>query len=212
MAIESKYSIVVVFYIVLTGLIGCGRKGNSCADTTFTFQTGLKAYPDKDSIRIGDTIWYETTIPVSLADIASKQVIDYSGATNLGTVFSIQKLIGGSVADPGTVPAAGDFKYILVTGRDVTNSFFERNREYLFAEVNKQYLFKLGIVAQKKGIYFSAMDNPRNVYRNTDKCTKATYLINFENTKQHLYLYQDNRPGYKIEGVELTNTYCFKVY
>lgn len=209
MGIEFKYCIVVFFCFVITSLTGCGR---NCAETTFTFQTGIRAYPDKDSIRVGDTIWYEATIPTNLADVATKQTVNYAGASNLGTVFSMQKLIGGSISDPGTTPAAGDFKYILVTGRDVSNSFFERNREYLFTEINNQYLFKLGIVAIKKGIYLSAIDNSRNVYRNTDKCTKASYFINFINTKQHLYLYQNNRPGYKIEGLELTNTYCFKVY
>lgn len=204
--------IIIMICLVTISMLSCGKKGRGCADTTFTFQTGIQAYADKDSIRLGDTIWYEATIPTNLLDVSTKQPINYAGASNLGTVFSMQKLVGGSIADPGTTPAAADFKYLLVKGMDVSSSALERNREYVFNETNNQYLFKLGIIAQKKGTYLSAIDNPKNVYRSTDKCSKATYLISFTNTKQHLYFYQNNRPGYKIEGVELTNTYCFKVY
>lgn len=213
MGIKLNWIIASIgFYVIITSN-SCGKKGVDCSNITYTFQAAVKAYPDKDSIGIGDTVWLESNIPVSLNDISTKKQIDYSGANNLGTVVSLDRFTGGSIADPGTIYAANEFKYVLLKGKIVENKILpDRIKEYLFIESNNQYSLKVGIVAQKKGIYILGFGNSKNVYRYSDKCTKAQYLINFENTKQHLYLYQNNRPGYKIEGLELTNTYCFKVY
>ncbi len=213
MDIKIKLTFAVIGFFTVTGINGCGKLGLGCADTKFTFQTSIRAYPDKDSIRVGDTVWLESNIPVSLNDISTKNLIDYSGASNLGTVISLDRFTGGSISDPGTTYAANEFKYVLLKGKIVENNILpDRIKEYLFIEANNQYSLKVGIVAQKKGVYILGVDNSKNVFRSTDKCTKASYFINFINTKQHLYLYQNNRPGYKIEGLELTNTYCFKVY
>ncbi len=203
-----------LIFALLLGIItitsSCGKTGFGCAKTTYNFKADIRAYPDRDSIRVGDTIWYEASIPTAITDIRTKHIINYSGAVNLGSDYSLQKLIGGSISDPG--PAAGDFKFILITGKDVTKSSFERSRVCLFTEINNNYIFKLGIIALKKGVYISGIGNPNNVYRENDSCTKASYAINFANTNQHLYLYQSNWPGYNIMGLELTNAYCFKVY
>ncbi|HXH99753.1 MAG TPA: hypothetical protein VNI52_05770 [Sphingobacteriaceae bacterium] len=148
-----------------------------------------------------------------MSDIITKKLIDYSGAGNLGTVISLDKFTGGSISDPGTIQAANEFKYVLSKGKIIENYILpDRIKEYSFIENNNQYCLKVGIIPQRKGVYILSVGNPQNVFRNSDKCTKAKYFINFENTRQHLYLYQNNRPGYKIEGLELTNTYCFKVY
>lgn len=210
MDIDLKLIFIAATIIIATS--SCGKLRLNCANTVFSFQTGIRAYPDKDSIRIGDTIWFESSIPVSLVDLATKQLIDYSGAANLGTAISVDRFIGGSVSDPGSAPALSNFNYILSNGTPVVGSFPDRVGEYLFVEKNKQYIFKIGVIAKKKGTYILGIGNSKNVYRNSDKCTKATYFINFESTNQHLYLYQKNRPGYIIEGLELTNAYCFKVY
>lgn len=211
--IKIKVGITLIGLYLIIIFNSCGKNGSGCASTTYNFQTGVKAYPDRDSIHVGDTIWFESNIPTSLNDISTKQLIDYSGAGNLGTVISLDKFTGGSISDPGTKSAANEFNYVLLKGIDVQNNILpDRIKEYLFSEVGNQYFFKIGIIPKKVGTYIFGIDNPKNVYRNSNKCTKATYFINFENTNQHLYLYQKNRPGYTIEGLELTNAYCFKVY
>lgn len=205
-----KWLIVLMSISAIIIFNGCGKLRFDCANTTYTFQAGIKAYPDRDSLSIGDTIWLESTIPASLIDISTQKLIDYSGAGNLGTVISLDRFTG----DHGSIYAANEFKYVLSKGKTVEkiSNVPDRIREYLYIETGDQYYLKVGIIPQKAGIYMLGVGNPQNVFRNSDKCTKAKYFINFENTKQHIYLYQNNRPGYKIEGLELTNIYCFKVY
>lgn len=214
MDIRMKCMVTLIGLSVILLTNSCGKLRLDCANTTYTFQTGIKAYPDKDSVRVGDTIWFESTIPTSLSDIGTKKIIDYSSAGNLGTDLSLDRMTGGSISNPGTIYAANEFKYVLSKGKTVEkiSNVPDRIREYLYMETGDQYYLKVGIIPQKAGIYMLSVGNPQNVFRNSDKCTKAKYFINFENTRQHLYLYQNNRPGYKIEGLELTNTYCFKVY
>lgn len=212
MDIKPKLIFAFVFSFLIICINACGKLGRGCADTKFSFQTGIRAYPGLDSIHIGDTVWFEANVPTSLTDIKTNQLIDYSGAVNMGTYISLDQFTGGSIADPGTTYAAGEFKLVLLTGNESNNKLPERIRSFLFIESGKQYSLKFGIVPQKKGIYIASIGNPSGVYRKSDACTKAGYNINFINTKQHLYLYQNNRPGYVIQGLELTNTYSFKVY
>ncbi len=184
----------------------------NCANTVYNFQISGKIYPDKDSIHIGDTIWVEINASTQFIDITSGKIIDYSGAINLGNALSVDIFTGGSISDPGTAYAANKFNYFLLAGNSVNNSFTERIREYLFSENNSKYSFKLAIIPLLKGIYTIAISNAANVYRQSDKCAKASFEINLQNTNQHLYFYQNNRPGYVMSDYERTHMYCFKVY
>ena len=40
-----------------------------CANTTYNFEIGVKAYPDEDSIHVGDTIWFEINESTALKDM-----------------------------------------------------------------------------------------------------------------------------------------------
>lgn len=209
---KTRFIFAFIVSFLMFCISACGKLGRGCADTKFVFQSGIRAYPDRDSVHIGDTIWFEANVPTSLTDTKTNQVIDYSGAVNMGTYIALDRLTGGSIANPSGVYAAGEFNYVLITGQEFTNTFPQRTRNFLFTETNKQYSLKFGIVPQKKGIYFAGIGNPANVSRKSDPCTKAGYSIKFINTNQHLYFYQNDRPGYVIQGLELTNAYCFKVY
>ena len=203
---------ILLITAMATTFSTCKKGGLGCANTVYNFKIGVTAYPDKDSIHIGDTLWFELNAPTSLQDNNSGKLIDYSGASNLGTAISVVKFIGGSISDPGAVYSANSFNYFLAIGNPVNNSFVEGIREYLFLENNNQYKFKLAIIPQQLGIYSLGISNAANVYRHSDPCTKAGFEIDFENTNQHLYFLQENRPGYTISGSELTSLYCFKVY
>ncbi|MBD3750706.1 MAG: hypothetical protein IE931_14560 [Sphingobacteriales bacterium] len=168
-----------------------------------------------DSIETKDTLFLEIKIPFVLKDMNTNALIDYSESLNLGTTVSIDSLTGGSINIPGTAPAANSFNYLVFQGKKIENKVFpERMTEYLFDKdmYNSQYVFKLGIIPNKRGVFIIGVGNASGVYRKSDKCTKASYSINFHDTNQHLYYYQQNRPGYIIEGLEKTNSYCFKVY
>ncbi len=210
----TKIFTVVILLITAMATIfsTCKKGGLGCANAVYGFQIGAQAYPDKDSIHLGDTIWIEINTSTNLTDMPSNNIIDYSGAENLGNALSFVKFIGGSVSDPGAAYAANEFKFDIIKGNQINNSFVEGIREYLFIEKSNQYEFKLAVIPQQTGIYSIGLSNSVNVARRSDKCTKASFEIDFENTNQHLYLLQNNRPGYVISDYEKTHLYCFKVY
>lgn len=212
MAIKKLTVAILLITAMASTFSTCKKGGLGCTKTVYNFKINMQAYPDKDSIHINDTIWIELNSPTSLTDLRTNQLIDFSRATNLGSAITVVKFIGGSVSDPGAVYSANSFDYVLVVGNKIDNPSTEGVREYTFAEDNKMYHFKLGIIPKQYGIFSIGLSNAANVYRKSDKCTKAEFEINFNNTNQHLYYLQNNRPGYIITGSELTSLYCFKVY
>ncbi len=62
----------------------CIKTGLGCAEARYSFELNVRAYPDKDSMAIGDTIWFEVNESARFKDIRSGEIIDYSGAENLG--------------------------------------------------------------------------------------------------------------------------------
>lgn len=180
MAIKKNLIVVLGISIIIT-LNSCGKKG--CANTAYNFVVGVKAYPDKESIRLGDTLWFEINAPTNLTDITSNTTIDYSGAENLGSAIGF-----GRITNNITVESADTFSYITKVGVPVSNPNTTKIREFLFVQINKNYVFKLGIIPKEKGVFGVGFSNAANVYRSSDKCTKAAFKINFENTHQHYYL------------------------
>lgn len=127
------------------------NKGIDCTENIYSFNLGIKAYPDKDSSEVGDTLWLEVNEPTTLKDFRSGNDIDYSGAENLGSVISFHEL---STDRQLTIPAIAKFNYNLQKGveRNVLDPSFEK--QYLFIEEGKFYKFKLGLIAREKGIFF----------------------------------------------------------
>ncbi len=208
MGIKLSYFVLAICYTIL--LNGCGKK--FCANTTFNFKGSVKAYPDKDSIHINDTIWIELNTPTKLKDLTTGQMIDYSGAGNFGAAINFAKFNGGTISNPGATSAANDFIIIIKKASQVNNPNLDFVREFLFIEENNLYKFKIGIIPKKQGLYGLGVSNAANVYRNSDKCTKASFEMPFENTNQHLYLLEQSIPGYVADGLQATNGYYFKVY
>ncbi len=204
MAINKLYIPFLLLLIALASLNFQCKKRFGCADTVYSFEIGIKAYPDSDSINIGDTIWLEINTPDILRDKQTNALINYSGVENLGSVISFQKLDNNSF----TIKALNKFKLILLKGTKVNNTIDpDLFNEYLFDDKNGYYQFKLGVIALEAGVFRIALSNAANVYRKSDGCTKANFVINFEQTSQHYYLY----PGFQGNPNEKSGTYYFKV-
>ena len=127
MGIKLSYFALAIYYLILFN--GCGKK--FCASTTFNFKGSVKAYPDKDSIHINDTIWIELNTPSKLKDLTTGEMIDYSGAGNFGVAINFVRLTGGTISNPGSIPAANDFNLIIKEGSPVNNSQLDFVREFL---------------------------------------------------------------------------------
>lgn len=180
------------------------NKSFDCHNQVYSFEIGIKAYPDKDSINVDDTLWLEINEPTTFKDGFSGQMIDYNGTANLGSAIGFIELLGNS----NSSECANNFDFILVKGSSVKNSNTNLIREYSFVELNSSYVFKLGVKPKKSGIYRISVSSAENVYRQSDKCTKASFKINFKLTNQHLYY---NEQNFGVIVPLPNNGYCFKV-
>lgn len=202
MGIKRRFLIVTSFYFYSILLSSCGKNRLGCATASYGFLIGVKAYPSKEIIKLGDTLWFEVNSATSLKDVSTGKIVDYSGSSNLGTAVGFGKVILNDV-----IASANSFDHKLLIGSEVNNSNTSQIREFLFAQSNNHYVFKLGVIPKEKGVFGVGFSNASNVYRNSDKCTKASFTINFENTPHHYHL----NP---LTGSDTTNnygSYYFKV-
>lgn len=195
-----------VIIIISAALIfqKCTCTKNGCFNELYSFEIFVKAYPDQDSIFINDTIWFEINESVMLKDMISNRTINFDKAANLGSAVAFGQLLGNSQEKD----AVSDFNFVLVSGTETNSVNAARFKEYLFKEEQGRYLFRLGLVPKKSGVFRMGFSNAANVYRKDDNCTKANFKILFKETNQHLYFNDNN---YNITTPLPSNMYCFKV-
>lgn len=213
MATSISRVLILVILSFITIFSTC-KKGGLCGDNnTYTFENNYAtASPNNDSVLIGDTIWIEINIPSKLRDINTNQIVDFSNAVSIGNSFGVGEFIGGSISDPGTIGAVNNFSYITIKGHLINDNILNERIQFSFNKINDSFYLKVGVIPKITGAYYVGISDDAGVYRKNDVCTKATFDFQFANTNQHLYLYQNNRPGYIISDYEKAHLYCFKVY
>jgi hypothetical protein len=186
---SSKNTFTLLF-LMLPGVaslhFNCNKRFD-CRGAVYNFEIGIRAFPDKDSIRVGDTLWLEVNEPTTLNDVQTGRAIDYSGAANLGSAVGFQAFSRNE--SQFVTPAAGKFNCLVLKGTETSNVDSNLYHEFLFAEINSEYVFVLGIVPKESGIFRLVFSNAANVYREDDRCTKANFTLNFKDTDQHFYLF-----------------------
>jgi hypothetical protein len=140
----------------------------------------------------------EVNEPTSLNDALTNQIVNYSGAQNLGSAIGFQKY---DSLEKNWINAALMFSYNLIDGTDANSTNVELYKEYLFIEKRSRFLFKLAIVPKKRGLFRIVFSNSGNTYRTSDKCTKANFIINFKETNHNRHLV--GYTGEDIEGGDL---------
>jgi hypothetical protein len=68
MAIKKYQPILLFGFIVLVSMHATCNKRLDCARTVYGFELSIKAYPNKDSVRVADTIWLEIYESTTLKD------------------------------------------------------------------------------------------------------------------------------------------------
>ena len=180
------------------------KKRTGCANNVYNFEIGVKAYPDFDSLNIGDTLWFNINTPDTLRDKQTNALINYSGVANLGSVISMEKLYNNSF----TIKALNKFKLILLKGMKLNNTKDpDLFNEYRFEDNNGFFQFKLGIIPLESGTYGLIFSDAANVYRKSEACTKAYFTINFTQTNQHYYL----NPNFQGGPLPVGGDYYFYV-
>jgi hypothetical protein len=184
-----KVNIMAVIVILTTIIFfhNCNCKNNfglNCENIKYRFQIFVKAIPGVDTMTIRDTVWISVNQSTTLSNIGSGESINYSGAENLGTAIAFQKITGTT---PIITDAAESFNVKIISGEQTSTSSLVKS--FLFTEKNTFYEFRLGIIPQEPGTYRLVLSNANNVYRRTDKCTKAAFNIDFHETNQHFYMF-----------------------
>lgn len=204
MAINRLFIFALLFGSFLLLNFKC-HKSVDCFEAKYSFTMDFTARPDKDSIRVGDTIWLQTSSSTTALDYLSGNLVDYSKAVNLGTAISFYAY---SVSSNKFIIEAGKkFDFFVVDGKEVSSINPNTTHEFLFKEVDNKYMFNLGIVSKETGIFRFGLSNAADVYRTDNKCTKATFTMNFKNTNQHFHLFPGGAGTPPGGGV-----YYFKVY
>ena len=203
------FRIAIFLELLFILLVSSCRK--NCVETNYSFSINVIARPNLDSINVNDTIWLELDALTSLTDNNSGNTIDFSNAGNLSTVIQAGRFVGGNILNPGVVDADNEFEFTVIKGTALQNNNPGAITEIKPIENSGHYLLKCGIIPKAKAIYGIAISNAVNVSRTTEKCDKAGFSITFAGTNQHLYFYEQNRPGYTPSEYERTHMYCFKV-
>jgi hypothetical protein len=204
-----RTELIKIIYLLIALLFiraSCATKALNCANTKYSFELPIKAYPGKEKMHVGDTLWFEITSPTTLKDQLSSKEIDYSNAANLGSSVAFSTL---SSEGEFTINCVSRFDYLLKSGIELSRGYANGLiNEYGFTETSNEYRFLLAIIPKDTGTYRIGFSNAANVSRQNDKCTKAEFALNFRNTDQHYYL----APGYNPNGPTLVGgDYYFKV-
>ena len=212
---DSKIKILLTTATVLAIVVSnCGKR---CISESYALTGGISTFfPDRDSISVGDTLWFSTSFPVKLKYAASSSsdsgVVDLSGATNVGTdihiiAFPKKNLYTG---------ALDSFIIVPLTGTAGVNPLAADAAETVnLQELQNNFVSVVGLVAQKKGVYCIQIID---IYQAMKNCTKASVTLPISNLiNQHLnYLDSVYFPGSRYEpsisSFDLTHDYCFTVY
>ena len=181
-----------------------------CVPASYSFRiNNCMIQPDKDSINIGDTLYFNSVFSTTMINLTDGKNIDYSSADNMGDILGVGELIGqNTISD-----AVKYFSYIPMVGKIYTDSSVDpfRVKQTSYSEENGYYILKFGIVPQKSGIYiFSIADMP-DVVR---KCARSSIIMQFSSSiNNHLYYLKDiyYGGGPIIYSGDPTHTYSFKV-
>lgn len=188
MTTKIKIIIAGVLLYTTTAFSTCKKGGIfGCDESTIFFNVDAKVYPDKDSINMGDTVFIEVNLPTTLVD-QNNRPIDYSQASNLGTVMGFMKVVDTSPIK--LEDAIKDFDFKLFSGREIPSLKPQLLKEFLFQESGGRYLFKLAIIPKSSGTFSFNIGNAANVMRKGKSCPKASFNFLLKNTTdQHYYLY-----------------------
>ena len=206
MGIKLTYTFIV---LILMATMSCHKL---CVPRKFNFSGGVASVlPGKDSIRVGDTLWFNSSLPVNykyLDNNSDSVAYNLSNATNVITdihftsIIGIQNAIGGVDSFSSVLPTKGNVQ------KNPLAPTFAKTISY--TQENNSYNFSFGIIALKKGIYCLTIID---IYQAMKNCDKISVDIVTNNMDNHLHYLKDiYYGGGTIDPIDSTHSYCFKVY
>ena len=183
-----------------------------CVPAKFSFAGGTaNVQPNKDSIRVGDTLWFTTSLPLNykyLGNNSDSANYNLGGATNVVTDIHLTSLIRANTP----LGAIDSFLFTPpITGSIKAHSLIPDAAKIItYSQSANTYDFSVGIIAQKKGIYCLTIID---IYQAMKNCDKISVDIITNNMDNHLHYLKDiYYGGGPIYSIDSTHSYCFKVY
>lgn len=190
------------------------RQELPCRGNDYVFSLNLKVLPNTDSVRIGDTIWFEINEPTTLKDATTGNMIDYSGVDYLSTRVSFSRLSNGSFS----AHSVNTFKFIDSTGVNMADTFGTSivdivdttlSRVYRFDERGGFYGLVIGLVPRRTGIFSVSFSGSRASSSKVELCSSGLFLIQSgTGIDPHYKL----NPLFTGDSNALRGDYYFKVY
>jgi hypothetical protein len=203
-----SYLLIIAACLILTR---CPTPMCLNPNPTYSFEVTAEFTPEKDSIRVGDTLYLVSEFPSIMIPVGGDQPVDYSNSTGIGNTLGINKLEPNRVISD----AVYNFDYISIDGeiynsRDIPSP--DRVQQLRYVEKSGMYRLKVGLIPKAKGIYslgigFSGLSNGR---KSGDKCTKASFPTSVTNEDPHLH-YLSTHTDTPLEELPPIH-YLFKVY
>ncbi len=198
--------------LLAVGIIngGCPKP---CIEANYSFDVNLQIIPNLDSIKVGDTLYVVSTFPTNLTDQKSGTEINYNNASDIESTLSIAQLVTGDDIPKGSVY---NFNYSSQIGMIYNSTSIpspETVQQLKYQELGSSYQLKVGLIPQRKGIFALGIGNGLSNGRSKSKnCEKAGFNFTIASTSQHIYYYQNWRPGNNLSAADISKLYCFKVY
>jgi hypothetical protein len=194
---------IMIFSIELAVTIGsCGKP---CHEPDHNFRIFDSFFPEKDSIKIGDTLFFTCIILKMETDIDTHVLINFSNLDNLGN-----NLIVSDISKFNQQRNAADsFSFFNVYGEIYSDQYSAKQLK--FEESDTSYSLKVGLIALKAGRYIFTLPDAPGIYRKGHlKCGRGNFEILNSNVDKHLYLFE-NIWG-QLSTYDSLHSYCIKVY
>ncbi len=167
------------FFIVLLSLIGlssCGFFKDKCF-RTYRFEIPFTTYPLKDTLNIGDTLWISADFS---GDILDSTKMEYVHTENID--FETKIGLDQIDTNPYKPNVWGSLGPIILEKGEIAPQGISMRIKYRYE--NNRYLFKLGVVCNKVGVYYLGIHSRYNSSIEVDKnsgCEESkqmTYIMN----------------------------------
>ncbi len=204
---EMKKLIFFIGIILVVIIFNCCRI--ACVPNHYTFKIDNCIFqPNKDSIKVGDTLFFTASTLTTMVNQSDGKSIDYSGAANLGSALGVTELVGPNIAND----AVNAFSYLPIKGQIYSDAAASPNRikQIKFQEENGNYKLSFVVVAKKRGIYALNIADMPDVVR---KCDRSAISMTFPSSLDvHLHYLKDiYYGGGQINPFDSVGVYCFKV-
>ena len=200
--------VALLLAFTLASMMGCKK---FCNPQQLNLNGGLASVvPDEDSIHVGDTLWFRCTLPLNYKYSrggSDGSTYNLSGATNVITDMHLTVPLGFNQQ----TGAIDSFLFVPRIGGIQVNPLAPHAAKTIsFIEQNGNYVFTVGVVALKRGIYFLFIVD---IYQAMKRCDKISVAITMHDGDNHLHYLKDiYYGGGRIAPIDSTHGYCFKVY